>query len=193
MDKKTDNHNLAAKLGLRRYFLEKYHADGLADVVDCCQGDGVLWGILRKQHAIARYVGMDVKKRKGRLQMDSARYLENPGWRHDVIDVDTYGEPWKHWIALQGNLKRPATVFLTVGTCSVGGSAMSPCVRQSVGLTDLKVPNGIAVKITRQAIPWLLFASNQVRVVEAVEAVSDGNARYIGVRVEPLPKGDERG
>ena len=42
-DTKTDNHNLAAKLSLRRYFLDQYHPGEYFSVFDCCQGSGTIW------------------------------------------------------------------------------------------------------------------------------------------------------
>jgi hypothetical protein len=91
--KKTDNHNPKAKLLLRRHFLDKYHADGNADVLDCCQAGGLLWKEIRKTHQIARYWGVDLKPKKGRLKIDSVRILQQSGWPQNVIDIDTYGEP----------------------------------------------------------------------------------------------------
>ncbi len=79
MSAKTDNSNLASKLALRRYFLDKYHADGPANVMDCCQGDGVIWRELRKQVSVASYWGIDKKAKKGRIKLDSVRVLGQPG------------------------------------------------------------------------------------------------------------------
>jgi hypothetical protein len=93
---KTDNHDPRAKLELRRYFLRKYHGDGLARVLDCCQGSGLLWGTLRQEFECESYWGLDLKRKPGRLSIDSSRVLAQPGWPQDVIDIDTYGSPWKH-------------------------------------------------------------------------------------------------
>ena len=112
---KTDNDNLEAKLELRRHFMRTYHADGLARVFDCCQGSGTIWGRLRREFTVARYWGADQKRRAGRLKIDSARVLEAPGWSDDVLDVDTYGAPWRHWWAILEHGRGPLTVFLTVG------------------------------------------------------------------------------
>ena len=52
---KTDNAHVRAKLDLRRHFLRTYHADGSANVLDCCQGSAVLWSTLRREFKLAGY------------------------------------------------------------------------------------------------------------------------------------------
>lgn len=105
--KKTDNTNLPAKLDLRRRFLRKYHAEDPANVLDCCQGDGVIWKTLRREFTIAGYWGVDTKRKPGRLRLDSSRILAQAGWLQNVVDIDTYGSPWRHWLAMLPNVKRP--------------------------------------------------------------------------------------
>ncbi len=117
---KIDNSNLADKLGLRRYFLDRYHKGREIKVFDACQGRQVLWGILRKEYS-CRYWGVDTKKKKGRLKVNSERVLAEAGWDFDVIDVDTYGQPWRHWESIIKNGSRDVTVFLTIGMVAVGG------------------------------------------------------------------------
>ncbi|HZU48538.1 MAG TPA: hypothetical protein VFA16_15010, partial [Mycobacterium sp.] len=92
---KTDNGNLEAKLGLRRHFLRRYHMENKPMVLDCCQGDGIIWRKLRQEFE-CDYWGVDVKPKRGRLSIDSVRILAQPGWPHDVLDIDTYGSPWRH-------------------------------------------------------------------------------------------------
>jgi hypothetical protein len=188
--RKTDNGHLAIKLDLRRHFLRRYHAAGGAQVLDCCQGGGALWGHLRREFDVASYWGVDVKAKKGRLKIDSVRILQQPGWPQDVIDVDTYGSPWKHWAALLANLARPVTVFLTIGQVATGtvGSLDMKCY-QAAGMVfpTLKVPAAFGVKLASVLTHYVLTAvPPTVRIVEAVEAEAQGNARYIGVRLEPV-------
>ncbi len=187
--KKTENGNLTAKLELRRYFLRRYHSDGSANVMDCCQGSGVLWGRLREEFQLSGYWGVDVKPKKGRLKIDSARILAQPGWTQDVIDIDTYGSPWRHWLALLRTIDHSATVFLTVGQVQIAGSPLQNVVRERLQLGSLGIPNAIAATLNKIAVSWLLTTgcgNYKITIVEAVEAVSDGNARYIGLRVEPV-------
>ena len=115
--KKTDNSHLAAKLGLRRYFLDRYHAGERIRVIDCCAGESVIWTTLRREYEVD-YWGIDKERKRGRMHLDSIRVLQQPGWRADVVDIDTYGSPWGHWMALLENATQPLTVFLTYGQIS---------------------------------------------------------------------------
>ncbi len=110
-----DNSALEAKLDLRRRFLDKYHAQFPINVLDCCRGDGVIWSRLREEYPVTSYWGVDYKKKPGYLVVDSRRLLKTPGWPQNVIDIDTYGSPWEHWLALIKNVSKPTTVFLTIG------------------------------------------------------------------------------
>lgn len=156
-NKKTDNHNPKVKLDLRRHMLRKYHADG-CDVLDCCNGSGVMWGRLREEFIVRSLVGIDVKPKNGRLRGDSARLLDQPGWTQDVIDVDTYGSPWEHWAAILRHLDRPRTVFLTWGIVSAGGGSGLPnVVREAVGLPEnWVIPASMTNTICAVAAPYLL-------------------------------------
>jgi len=183
MAKKIDNSNLEAKLELRRHFLRKYHADDPPHVLDCCQGSGVLWEQLRKEFAVASYWGVDLKRRKGRLKLDSARILAQPGWPQTVVDVDTYGSPWKHWEAMLPNIQQPTTVFLTIGQWQMGTDRH---ILTALGLRGITIPPGIARKLHGLSVSYCLARTcvYDIIIVEAVEAVSTGNARYIGLRLE---------
>ena len=98
MQKQTDNHNLPAKLALRLHFLHQYHLPATANVLDCCMGTGKIWSEIRKEYQISQYWGVDLKPKKGRIKIDSAKILNQPGWKQDVIDVDT---------GLRGNTGKP--------------------------------------------------------------------------------------
>lgn len=183
--KKTDNHDPRAKLWLRRHFLTRYHADGSARVLDCCQATGFLWRVLMSEFAVAEYVGLDVKPRKGRLKIDSARYLDAGGWSHDVIDIDTYGSPWRHWLAVLRFAPGPVTVFLTIGLIRMGGGgSMQTEAKRILGIPP-KTPCGIIGGLHDHALRYCLSAAlDRFDVVEAVEAESNGSARYIGIRLD---------
>jgi len=191
---RTDNANLVSKLALRRYFLRKYHDEKPPHVMDCCQGTGVIWSRLRLEFELVSYWGIDEKPRKGRLKIDSARILSQPGWPQDVIDIDTYGSPWKHWRSLLPNLSRPTTVFLTIG---VGGNG----IRRKIGSDSLealqlgtlttKIPHGIEVRLGVFAVSYCLaMGCDYATMMEVAESPPGRNARYIGVRLEPLKSGD---
>lgn len=182
--RKVDNSDLGAKLDLRRYFLRKYHGDDPPQVLDCCQGEGLLWKRLREEFNLASYWGIDIKPKKGRLKLDSVRLLQQPGWPQNVIDVDTYGSPWKHWEALLEHIRRPTTVFLTAGQWPMGTDRM---ILHSLGLGGMAIPPGISRKLHGLAVSYLLTRGCVYGnlTIEIVEAVSTGSARYFGVRLEP--------
>ena len=193
MARKTDNSNLAAKIKLRRYFLRKYHADRPPDVLDCCQGEGILWEQLQQEFAVRTYWGVDVKARKGRLKLNSVRILEQAGWPQNVIDVDTYGSPWKHWEAIVANVIQPTTVFLTIGQWQMGTDRV---ILQSLGMGGLAIPPGIARKLHKMAVSWLLTMGYDYNTIgEAIEVIPSRSSttRYIGVRLEPKANGRRAG
>lgn len=181
---KTDNGQLEGKLELRRYFLRKYHADGRARVLDCCQGSGVLWGRLLGEFPVERYWGVDLKEAKGRLRIDSRRILEQPGWDLNCIDIDTYGSPWEHYLYVCRNLTEPTTVFLTWGI--IGISAAPKIARQVLGLGRLKPPPMLLGRVFKKSLSSLLsIGCERVTILEAVEVASPSQTRYFGVRLEP--------
>jgi len=190
---KTDNHNLAAKLKLRRHFLDRYHADGMFSVFDCCQGDGVIWKALAKEYTFS-YWGVDTKRGRGRLAVDSVRILGLPGLESDVVDIDTYGSPWKHWMALVLNIDQPMTVFLTEGMLRMGrkpgGGTMPGEIQEAMGINfaTLKPAHALLPKVAHVGWRYAIAQADRfgLGVKEMVEALNPGgSARYFGVRLEP--------
>lgn len=120
-----DNHNLRSKLALRQRFLRKYHAGSRFSVLDCCEGSGRIWRYLRKEFP-CDVMGVDLKPAKGRLRLDSRRILELDWLSFDVVDIDTYGSPWGHWLNLLESLTQPATVFLTWGAVELARERATP-------------------------------------------------------------------
>ena len=115
---KTDNTSLSLKLELRRKLLAPFAEKHPLEVMDCCAGTRQIWGRLEKEFPIKRYVGFD-KKRVGawQVRVDSVRWLRDVGLCGNVIDVDTYGEPWRHYAAILESAWpfQEILVFLTVG------------------------------------------------------------------------------
>ena len=196
--KKTDSSYFGSKLDLRRYFLRRYHAAKPPAVLDCCEGQGRLWTKLRAEFALASLVGIDTKRRPGRLRIDSARLLERPGWAFDVIDVDTYGSPFRHLLQIMRNMVDPVTVFLTWGIVRVGGGGNVQRDEAAImGLATLRkhIPATLLVLAGGRLSLSSCFrvgAERGVRVTEAIEAFPNGRARYIGLRLEP-PAGRRAG
>lgn len=180
---KIDNHNAHAKLELRRYFLRKY--PGPHHVLDCCQGEAVLWNRLREEFAIDSYWGVDLKRKKGRLKIDSTRILAQPGWIQNVIDIDTYGSPWKHWQAMLPNVSRPTTVFLTIGKGRQQETIMCNVLLGCLGITS-----EFAKALPKCLKSEHIFGDIGVHAMlgqatsdEIIEAKHAGFARYIGLRL----------
>jgi len=114
---KTDNHSLTLKLDLRRQLLAPFSAAHPLRVLDCCAGHGRLWAALRGEFPVASYLAFDLQRRPGALRCDSARWLHDVPLTATVVDIDTYGEPWRHYFAL---LSAPwpqpdMLIFLTLG------------------------------------------------------------------------------
>lgn len=181
----TDNKGISDKLTLRRYLLDKYHCGGkTADVLDCCQGDGVLWGKLKTTHKPRRYMGVDVKPRRGRIKIDSAKLLMT-SFSHNFIDVDMHGAPWRHWFFAIQNATQPTTFALTHGRTGVqtGGS---PEALAAMGLT-VSVPKTLGNRLAWDvSLPYCLAAAEDYgwKIVEAVSVGGHTNCKFIGVRIE---------
>lgn len=157
--------------------------------MDCCQGSGRIWAALGEEFSVASYWPLDQKSKKGRLKIDSSRVLAQPGWTQNVIDVDTYGAPWRHWLALLPNVQRPVTVFLTSGRGGPNRIRLGDDELDAMGLTLPRVrrmSGAITHTLGDLAARFLLSAPDRFRltVSEAVEAAGR-NARYFGLRLEP--------
>ncbi len=187
---KTDNDFLGAKLALRKYFLRKYHANEPPRVIDCCQGSGVIWNSLREQgFGTKSYWGLDVKPKKGRMQLESERVLEQQGWDADVIDVDTYGSPWKHWFALlRTKPEHGVTVFLTAAHITIQGGVTSDAMKSAMDIKfpTLEIPTAIWARLQPIALIKCMLKAEDigVKLVEVMEAPPGRTARYIGARIE---------
>lgn len=189
--KKTDNSRLPEKLALRRYFLRRVFASATsAYVFDACQGSGVLWSALRKEFPV-RYWGVDQKRKAGRLAINSVRVLEQPGWDFDVVDIDTYGSPWKHWLALLPRVRKRTTVFLTIGVVKIFGGGADTAVLKLAGLNfrTLKLPPSFGGKLADYLLDHVLAEPYRhgLRIEHLAEAevLGRSNMRYIGVTLEP--------
>jgi len=183
--KKTDNTNVETKLHLRRHFLRTYHAEG-GTVLDACQGEGKLWGQLRQEFPALRYTGADMKPRAVGVMVDSRRLLAMRDWPWDIIDVDTYREPWGHWQNLCETVSRPVTVFLTIGLVRMAGGVVSNCCKRAAGLPD-ETPGCLAASVVDLIFNQLLWYPVRLgwQIENVLEATPRQRARYIGLRLVP--------
>lgn len=181
MTAKTDNHNLAAKLALRRHFLEKYKNPNGFSVVDCFSGGEAIWSRLRREFSVREYLALDVKEKRGRLKLDSLRYLQGE-WDHDVIDLDAYGSPWRHWNEVLVR-KRSCIVFLTVGS-TMFRAQQKEAVAQ-LGIT-FDIPPGLQMHLEELVLERQLtrYADFGLACEHAMEAENPGgSARYFGMKL----------
>lgn len=137
-----DNQYLPEKLALRRYFLDKYPmpAGKPFRVIDCCAGEKqAIWTQLRQEYAV-QYLGLDKKRVGGAIvKITAERWLAQTKWAADVVDIDTYGEPWVIWESMLENFKgEEVTVFLTYCNVPVNNAVgrMSQVVRQRIGIPE---------------------------------------------------------
>lgn len=180
---KSDNSELAPKLAIRRHFLQRFHSEGPIRVFDCCQGSGLIWSILRKEIPVSSYWGVDLKPKPGRLKIDSVKVLGQPGWKENVIDIDTYGSPWKHWAAMLPNIIQPTTIFLTAGQLMMGTDAY---FAQALRLGNLPIPQTIMMNIAKKSLSYVLtYSLGDLKIIYAAEAKASGSARYFGVHLAP--------
>lgn len=194
MSKKTDNAHPAVKLALRRYFLDKYHVTEPADVLDCCQGDGLIWRqLMREGYKPIGYWGVDLKPKRGRVRVDSVKILGQRGWQQNVIDIDTYGSPWPHWMAMLPHVSHPVTVFLTIGVGGPGRIRLGREELDAMGLPDRirSMSGALTHPLMDLAIRFCLTRaySYGLDIVESLEfyepPLSKWRTRYYGVRLEP--------
>lgn len=163
--------------------LNKYHTETSPRVLDCCQGEAKLWNQLRREFEIAKYLGVDLKPKRGRLKIDSRAILSRPGWFYDVVDIDTYGSPWRHLEALVNTLKSGVTVFITIGRVMMG---VDKAELKALGLHNLRnLPPTLGSKVVKNNLSTVLTSiCSSVTIQEMVESPPGRNARYIAIRLK---------
>lgn len=187
MSQVREHTSLDAKLELRRYFLRRYHHATPLTVIDCCQGSGRLWKVLRREFPVASYWGLDRLPTPGRLRVASERILAQPGWRASVVDVDTFGHPWRHWSALLVTVASPITVFLTIGRWTIPKS--SKAETDLLGLSQLpSLPSVLSGRVSQRLATRAMLgqaAAYGRQIVEAQQTASGPRMTYVGIRLEP--------
>jgi hypothetical protein len=180
--RKTDNANLDGKLLLRRTMLDKYFGKKPFAVMDCCQGSQIIWGKLRREYN-CRYMGVDVKPEAGRLKIDSLRLLPLNADKFDVIDIDTYGSPIPHMVALLPLIKKQVIIFLTYGQlwCTYQHD-----IKRILGFS-FDIPNATGVALSKRLFSEILagVVLPYANISECLEAPRSRNARYIGLVLTP--------
>lgn len=158
---KTDNRSLADKVSLRRLVIAESGLERLR-VLDLYAGEGHVWTELRRQPRVVdenhppalnveKYTPVDaVAKQPGQIRFKVAPRLiealadaDGGLSRYNVIDIDTYGEPWALWQAVLFRIKTPTCVFATRGRVAYGAGRiqMSRVSKQVMGMpADWDVP-----------------------------------------------------
>ena len=158
---KTDNHSLEEKCILRRLLVEKAGFTSL-HVLDLFAGEGNIWRELRRQSRdpeaplplpVERYTPVDAAaKQIGQLRFKITPRLiaslngdrivtayDGDGLkRYNVVDVDTYGDPFEIWRELLFRIKQKTVVFLTRGRVTYGSGRMpiSKLAKEVCGIPD---------------------------------------------------------
>jgi hypothetical protein len=106
-------------------------------VLDLFAGEGWIWKRLRRSLEISTYTPVDIRPRQpGTIRMDvTGRSVVafNPDC-FNVIDIDTYGDPWEIWDALRRRLTRRSAVFITHGMVGRGEKSLSTFLRTASGI-----------------------------------------------------------
>ena len=181
--KQTDNSNAEVKLNLRRAYLSKY---GGSACLDCCQGDMKLWKVLRKEFPNIKYMGVDLKPKSGRHKVDSCRLLSLSPLEWDVVDIDTYGDPWAHYFALCKSITNPTTVFLTLGHGMRGMSNISQPIRKALGFPP-KTPQRLAYLASRRYVTLVLHSCRQYDIIahDIAHVEQSDTVEYFALRLTP--------
>ena len=86
--------------------------------------------------------------------------------------------------------KIPVTVFMTHGIVMTGGGNASNTALKSIGLLGLrnKCPNSLLAKAANNSVSYCLSecCAYGIKIIEAVEAFPQRNARYYGLRLERM-------
>ncbi len=192
---KTDNKSLDAKVQLRLKVLGAA-ALGELRILDLCAGEGEIWRAMRRHVKLSSYVPVDQAPRQaGTLVGDitDMRFLAAFDLsRYNVMDVDTYGEPWVPWRFIFDRLAHKAAVFLTHGAVwSPGGANISKFVLENLGIPlDWQIP--MKRDLTLFAAPYLLLSPSPTARIAQGWKVTLKNVTYYGLIVKPRKGHDVR-
>jgi hypothetical protein len=142
---KTDNHSLTDKCALRRLLVKEAQLEPLR-VLDLFAGEGHVWKELRRTPrpdpdippedqprplVVEKYTPVDsAAKQPGQLRFKITPRLiaaldKDEGLRrYNVVDIDTYGDPWPLWHEVLFHIKACTAVFLTRGKVTYGAGRM---------------------------------------------------------------------
>jgi hypothetical protein len=106
-------------------------------VLDLYAGEGWMWKKLRQSLKIAAYTPVDIRPRQAgtiRMNVTGRSVLGFNPDRFNVIDIDTYGDPWEVWEGLRRRITRRSAVFITNGIMGRGEGSLSLFLRAQAGI-----------------------------------------------------------
>ncbi len=123
---KKQKSDVDIKVQLRKTLLKDFSKNYAINVLDCCAGHQLVWKALRKDFEVESYLPLDIQNIQGVTRADSVRWIRDVGLgAANVVDVDTFGEPWVHYDAILSAEwgQKDILVFLTLvhGLGEVGG------------------------------------------------------------------------
>ena len=186
--KQRDNKSLPLKVQLRKHVLDKAKLRTLR-VLDLYAGEGLIWRELQKSFRVESYTPVDKAPRiPGTIKANvTPRFLSGFDLReYNVIDVDTYGEPWLVWTHLFPRINRQTVFFLTHGAIMTpgGGCMISRLARRALGIPmEWDIPR--KRELSELAGRKFLTSQNTESEVKEGYTVSLQNVRYYGLICKP--------
>lgn len=211
--RKTDNHDLTAKLDLRRQVIAQAGIEPL-HVLDLFAGLGNIWNSLRAEprtvHSpkpldVESYTPVDaVAKQPGQIRAkitprliaalngdpDEVSYKGDGLTRFNVVDIDTYGDPWELWSAILHRIKTKTCVFATRGVVTYGSGKMpiTNHAKKVMGIPKTwNVPGRI--EILNISDRYCLLEQCPTARISAGWEIKLPRVHYYGLIVEPVLSG----
>jgi hypothetical protein len=182
---KTDNHSLRQKIELRREVCTLLGQP--LKVLDLFAGEGRVWWKMKDFFQIESYTPVDQKPRMaGTIKMTvTPRTIHAFDFsQHNVVDVDTYGEPWEVWGELARMISGETAVFLTHGHVSRSSTMISKFLRTASGIPiewDIPKDTSLARRLGRD---FLLLTLQSFRVNKALY-IEHARVTYYGLLLAP--------
>src|SRR5580658_2138961 len=140
---KTDNASLKEKVDLRVDLCSRIN--GPLRVLDLFAGEGRVWSGVKSVLEVSTYTPVDEAPRQPgtiKFVINSRTVKAFDVSRFNVIDIDTYGEPWEVFGAIAENIKPGSAIFLTYGHSGIGRASLTKYLRAACGIPlDWELPS----------------------------------------------------
>ena len=184
---KTDNKSLRLKVEIRKRLLKETGLKPLR-ILDLYAGEGLIWKEVGKNFKFSSYTPVDKAPRlPGTIKatVDEHFLQAFDMSQFNVVDVDTYGEPWLAWEILFPKIQHPTLFFLTHGAVSTrGGCQISKLARQIMGIPKhWNIPQ--KRELAQLADKYILLRKNPMaRIIKGYQ-VPLTNVTYYGLLCSP--------